>query len=292
MRVSNKQRLLERGNMDRLRLVESLEFRVMLSATPCDTDGDLLDTIVPDVSVMTAGLTDQPAEELPAEAVIRVQNGQKTITNRQSAAISFGSVPQKWAGTSQTFTIYNDGAAPLTLSSINIPKGYTLGAPLATTIEPGSSTTFTVTLKTTVVGKYLGNVSIMYNGGGAKTSKFMFPIAGVVSAWVPNIVGHFKGKITIKKWFVSKSFDAEFNVTEQTGTRFKGVAKIKQVGSDIPFSGTLSPKLTFQLKFDEKKVKGELNGNVAKNGNRIWGKAKIKAAISLDGKFEIDRVSK
>jgi hypothetical protein len=292
MRVFKKQRLDERDDMDRIQLVESLECRLMLSATPCDSDDELLDSTSPDISAMTVGLTKQTAEELPVETIIRVQNGENTIANKQKTQISFGSIPQKWAGPSQTFTIYNDGATPLTLGTITLPKGYTLDGPQTSIIDPGSSVSFTVTLKTKVVGKYNGKVSIMYNGGEAESSKFSFPIGGVVTAWVPNIVGYFKGKITIKKWFVSKSFDAEITVTEQTGTSFKGVAKIKQVGSDIPFSGTLNSKLTFELKFEQKKVKGKLNGNVAKNGNRIWGDAEIKAAISLDGDFEINRVSK
>ena len=77
--------------------------------------------------------------------------------------VSFGDVVQGQPR-DRTFTVTNDGGAPLSLSPLNpstLPAGFTLAANLATTIlAPGQSTAFTVRLGATVAGSFGGVLSL------------------------------------------------------------------------------------------------------------------------------------
>jgi hypothetical protein len=298
MPIPKPRRSLGQGHVFRAAMVEGLELRLLLAAPPGDPGQTTADESTPPVFAVAADVPQQAAgeeqvdEEVSPAAILRVQSGAQTLASGQKTRTSFGSAMRGTAGPSRTFTLHNDGDAPLTLGTITIPKGFKLRGPRAANVAPGGSTTFTVTLKTAAVGKFAGNVSIAHDGGAAGPSKFVFPIGGAVTVWVPNLVGHYEGDITIKKWFVSKSFDVELDITEQQGTRIKGTAKIERAGSNIPFTGTLNSTLRFTIRWDHDNIEGQLNGAVSKNGRRIWGSAEIDVAIDLDGDFELDRVGR
>lgn len=57
---------------------------------------------------------------------------------------------------SQSFTLTNTGNVALDLGALQLPAGYALTAPLTSRLDPGQSTTFTITLTATARGTYTG----------------------------------------------------------------------------------------------------------------------------------------
>jgi len=98
----------------------------------------------------------------------------------------FGSVVGRYnSPIRRTFTVRNDGTAPLTLGPVSVPTGYTLTRGLPLAIAPGASDTFTVQLD--VVGDFWygiksGDVSFVTNDNDE--SPFNFRITGEVTVAV------------------------------------------------------------------------------------------------------------
>jgi len=78
--------------------------------------------------------------------------------NRTAPAVDFGSVALSWPGPTQTFTVRNVGTATLTLGPPQVPGGYTVTEPLATSLAAGSWDMFTVQLNTDAAGTFAGEI--------------------------------------------------------------------------------------------------------------------------------------
>ena len=96
-----------------------------------------------------------------------------------SPPIDFGRVDLGAAGPTQTFTVRNEGAAVLTLGGVLVPSPFTVIEPLASSLAPGASDTFTVRLNTDSGGTFVGQIRIGNND--ADENPFNFSIAGSVT---------------------------------------------------------------------------------------------------------------
>lgn len=104
------------------------------------------------------------------------------LSDGQQTPDAFSSVSQNAAGPSQTFTVQNAGGVTLTLGSVNVPGGFTVTTPLPSSLAPGASGSFTLTLGTASAGTFAGNVSFATND--PDHPNFTFPVTGTVNAVV------------------------------------------------------------------------------------------------------------
>ncbi len=91
----------------------------------------------------------------------------------------FGSTTQGQTGPSRTFTVRNDGNAPLTLGTVSISNGFVVTKALGSSIAAGSSDTFTVQLTTTNVGTFEDDISFTNND--SDENPFSFRVRGAVT---------------------------------------------------------------------------------------------------------------
>lgn len=84
----------------------------------------------------------------------------------------------------RTFTLRNDGASPLSVAGVDVPQGFTLSTAPGTSVAPGASTTFTVTMTSTSVGVVSGAVTVRYNG----LSSSSFNVSGEVVPGKPVVL--------------------------------------------------------------------------------------------------------
>jgi sugar lactone lactonase YvrE len=98
------------------------------------------------------------------------------LSHLQTDVVDFGNTPTGQSFTRQ-FTISNPGTWPLTVSTVNLPPGFTLTGGVGV-INPLESATFQITLTAAVAGDYAGNVVVSSNA--PEKTIFSFPIAGVV----------------------------------------------------------------------------------------------------------------
>jgi len=114
-------------------------------------------------------------------------NGQPILDGSHAASTlngtDFGSVVQGSAPPQQTFTVTNPGTADLKPGTLTLPAGFSLVEPLAGTIAPGGSDTFTVELGTLTPGTFSGDVSFATNVAGM--NPFNFRVSAVVTR-APN----------------------------------------------------------------------------------------------------------
>ncbi len=115
---------------------------------------------------------------------ITVLDGATVITDGQASPVAFPDATQGGAVTTETFTVRNDGTAPLTTGAISVPAGFTVTEGLAPSLAPGASDTFTVALETTTAGSKSGEVSFTNND--PDENPFNFPVSGTVIG-VPEI---------------------------------------------------------------------------------------------------------
>ena len=109
---------------------------------------------------------------------IRVDQGTQYIQSERFTPIDFGTVAANAAAPTQSFTITNQGSAPLTLGAVSLPTGYQLATTPATTVAPGQTTTLVVRLLTTMPGYYGGELRMTTND--ADTPVFRIWLEGVV----------------------------------------------------------------------------------------------------------------
>jgi immune inhibitor A len=111
---------------------------------------------------------------------VRVQQGASEIGDGQTAAVSFGSVPQGVRGPALAFTVANRGDIPLQLGPVTVPAGFTLVEPLAAQLAPFGEDTFTVRMESAAQGARGGTIRFATSEPGAE--EFDFPVAGAVTA--------------------------------------------------------------------------------------------------------------
>jgi hypothetical protein len=100
-------------------------------------------------------------------------------TPSASDGTDFGSAVRNGEALTRTFTVRNPGTADLTLGTPSLPSGYTIIEPLAKTIVPGGSDSFTVQLSTATLGTFAGDITFATND--AANSPFNFRISGAVT---------------------------------------------------------------------------------------------------------------
>ena len=115
---------------------------------------------------------------------VRVTGNGQTILDGDSSPTAadgtdFGSAVPGTAPVQRTFTVLNQGAAPLTLGDLTLPSGFSLIEGLSASLAPAASDTFTLALDTTTVGSRTGQLSFTTND--ADESLFTFTLAGSVS---------------------------------------------------------------------------------------------------------------
>ncbi|SKA75986.1 Sugar lactone lactonase YvrE [Prosthecobacter debontii] len=112
------------------------------------------------------------------EPAINVYDGATTsapvLSQPQTTTIDFG-IMAIATDTVRQFTISNDGGWPLTVSSIDVPAGYTYTGTISV-IPPGESRTFSVTITAASAGIYSGNVVVSCDD--PTRLSFVFPITG------------------------------------------------------------------------------------------------------------------
>lgn len=130
----------------------------------------------------------------PPAPQIEIFNGAIAVTNKQAAAINFGSVPLGGTGPALSFTVSNTGAEILTVSNITVPPGYVLDTNYQTAIAPGSNTVFTVQLNSSNAGAHSGNISVVNDD--PVNNPFVFPTTGFVSSKIISLNGNLSFGVT------------------------------------------------------------------------------------------------
>lgn len=115
---------------------------------------------------------------------VSIASGDATPTTDDHT--DFGTTTTGGATISRTFTVRNIGTAPLTISGLSVPSGYTVADGITTPIAPGAEDTFTVRLDVASGGTKSGNVSFSTNDGDEGT--YSFAITGAVTALTPPTV--------------------------------------------------------------------------------------------------------
>lgn len=93
----------------------------------------------------------------------------------RTAAIDFGRVNE--LGLKQEFEIYNHGMAPLTVSSITVPDGFTASVTEAT-VAAKERQQVDITFSATDPGTYSGNLSIVWVDGNGENQTYTLEVKG------------------------------------------------------------------------------------------------------------------
>ncbi|MEH2434120.1 MAG: choice-of-anchor D domain-containing protein [Nostoc sp.] len=108
---------------------------------------------------------------------IHVFNGTVDIVDGSTNAIDFGEA-DFGSYVTKTFTIKNTGKAPLNLSNLELPKGFSLEGTLPTSLAINNWTNIRVAIDTKTPGTYSGNFNLINND--PNESPFDFAISGKV----------------------------------------------------------------------------------------------------------------
>ncbi|MCM1070854.1 MAG: carboxypeptidase regulatory-like domain-containing protein [[Clostridium] fimetarium] len=107
--------------------------------------------------------------------------------DNRKEAIRFGKVNE--TGLTQSFDIYNWGAAPLTVKSVTVPEGFTAVYPVAegepqpageTTVAAKERQPLDIVLSATEAGTYSGNMEVTFLNNEGRDSVFSLPISVVM----------------------------------------------------------------------------------------------------------------
>lgn len=150
---------------------ESAEFTVAGTADYATYSGYLGYTVKENVS-NTVSTNKQWYEPVPYAPVmeLRTSDGDKVAKTDNFA---YGMVQ---AATSKMFTIKSTGAAPLVVTGVTVPDGFTTDLQLPLTIEPHEMSTFNLTLTAATTGVFSGNVTLTATG----LDDFSFGVSGTV----------------------------------------------------------------------------------------------------------------
>jgi len=129
--------------------------------------------------VLADAIQIRPTSAPASAAEIVVQVGAVNVADN-SGDVDFGST-DPGVVVMQTFTVSNTGTAPLTLGAISSSSAdFTATGFGATTLNPGQSTTFTVTMSSSLAGNCSGTISFATND--ADENPFNFSVHGTVVA--------------------------------------------------------------------------------------------------------------
>lgn len=127
-------------------------FEVILPATAGGVHNGAVTFLVNNITPYTFSIAGKvgPKDGAPEIAV---------TGNTDFGAVTTGSTP-----VTRTFTVSNLGTATLTLGPVSLPAGFVSGGdPLVSSLEPGKSDTFNVTLPASSQGTFSGQISIATN---------------------------------------------------------------------------------------------------------------------------------
>ena len=160
-----------------------------------------------------------------AKFAIYETGGSSSLSSYYS--LDFGKVS---AITSKSFEIRNAGAAPLEVSSITVPEGFTVD-PSSFTVAGGDKQTFTVSLVPVAdnYGDYSGNIVITHSLG-----TYSFPVKGTTID-PDNIVVDFVGGVIPSNWTKIGGFSAS--------TYAGGIGSVSSTSSK---GGLQSPRITIK----------------------------------------------
>src|SRR6185436_19046997 len=85
------------------------------------------------------------------------------VIDGRTTPINLGTLAQGAAGIQRTFTLSNLGDAPLTITPLPPPNGFSVITPLPASIAPNGTASFTVQLDSAVVGAKFGEVRFLTN---------------------------------------------------------------------------------------------------------------------------------
>lgn len=111
---------------------------------------------------------------------IKVEEDGAMMLDERYTPVDFGTVILNAASPTKTFTVTNHGDDTLTLTTPLVPAGFSVSESLATSLAPGASDTFTVSLATETAGYYAGQVRFASND--ADEAAYNFSIEAVVAA--------------------------------------------------------------------------------------------------------------
>jgi subtilase family serine protease len=112
----------------------------------------------------------------PSGPIAVLFDGNTAIANGGSD--SFGSV-LVGATDNKTFTVKNNGSTTLTLSNLSVPTGFTIVSNFgSTSLAPGASTTFTISMNTDSAGSYSGTATFATND--PNNNPYQFNVSGTV----------------------------------------------------------------------------------------------------------------
>jgi hypothetical protein len=107
-----------------------------------------------------------------------------TLSGTVQTTVSFAAVAAGAASPQETFTVFNGGGGPLSVSSVSVPTGYTFVAGTGfsssgtATVLPGDSAQFVLQEYTSTVGTLGGTVTLATND--STENPFSFPVTGMV----------------------------------------------------------------------------------------------------------------
>jgi hypothetical protein len=112
---------------------------------------------------------------------ITVLDGAVPLVDGDPIAIDLGSAVIGRPGPTRTFTVRNDGAQTLTISSVSLPSGFVITDGLPPAIAPGGSDQLSIQLATDAAAQRLGEIRIATND--ADENPFNFSVTGLVTAF-------------------------------------------------------------------------------------------------------------
>jgi hypothetical protein len=115
--------------------------------------------------------------------LVRPSRSSIFIGDGSTAAIGFAPTTVSGNPSTRTFRVANVGRATLHLGAVQLPSGFRLVEPLATSIAPGQLDEFTVAVDTSSSGRRSGQVSFFTSDAHAPV--FNFSIAGTVNSPAP-----------------------------------------------------------------------------------------------------------
>lgn len=141
------------------------------------------------LTVDASGMVSFIVQETAPAAEIDMKLGDTSITDGDFTQ-DYGTVSTTSEGLAQTFTILNNGNAPLTGISVSKsgdhPADFVVSSPGTTTIAAGGSATFTVIFKPTAAGERKAKILVASND--ADESPFDIDVTGVGVVLKPEIV--------------------------------------------------------------------------------------------------------
>ena len=165
-------------------------------------NGSITPTAAPFASAQVAGGND-----------VAISNGSQSPSAANGT--NFGSEQQNTQDQS-TFTITNAGIATMTVGTVNLPAGFTLVSPPASSVTAHASTTFVVGLNTAAVGTFNGNVT--FSTTDPFNSTFSFAVIGTVAPAEPLAAVSFAGNsVADNSSATATANGTSFGITAITG---------------------------------------------------------------------------